>query len=180
MTNLEALLTRPGFAEDYRALAHVTLDPDRHTCPNALVHAQAVARRARELGARNGRPPSELDLLELLGHVHDLGKVKGDTYAATSVELLRRHGVEDPRLLDLVKYHDTNLPWFLARRRGQAPGDAAWRKLAARVDPTLLALFMVADRVDCPGGWPNNPPLVWFLEELRARGLVTERLELDP
>lgn len=39
---------------------------------------------------------------------------------------------------------------------------------------------MVADRVDCPGGWRNNPPLVWFLDELRARGLVTERLELDP
>lgn len=181
MNNLESLLTqKPGLAEDYRALAGVTLDPERHTCENALVHAEAVARRARALGLANRRSEREVELLGFLGHVHDIGKSKGDTFASTSVEVLQKHGIGDARLLDFVKYHDTNLAWFLAKRRGQAPGDAAWRKMASRVDPTLLAIFMVADRVDCPGGWRNNPPLVWFLEELCTRGLVKEGLVLDP
>lgn len=183
METVASLLSRPGLALDYSKLAGVTLDPDRHTSDNARVHAEAVARRARALGLLNRRAPMEVDLLQLVGHVHDLGKIGGTTHASESVELLRRHGLGEtehgPRLLDFVKYHDTNLAWFLAQRRGMAPGDGAWRKLAARVDPELLALFMVADRVDCPGGWRNNPPLVWFLSELRARGLLTAPLTLD-
>jgi hypothetical protein len=179
MTNLHSLLARPGFAEDYRALADVTLDPDRHTSKNALVHAEAVAERARLLGERNACAPEDLEFLELVGHVHDIGKAKGNTFASTSVDILKQHGVNDTRLLDFVKYHDTNLAWWLASRR-QPPGDGAWRKMASRVDPTLLAIFMVADRVDCPGGWRNNPPLVWFLGELRERKLLTRELELDP
>lgn len=176
METLASLLTRPGFAEDYRALAGVSLDPKRHTSENGLTHAVAVAERARALGEANARSDDEVALLELLGHVHDLGKIGGTTHAADSVSLLQRHGVTDARLLDFVKYHDTNLSWFLAARRGMTPGDGAWRKLAARVDPTLLALFMVADRVDCPGGFRENPPLMWFLEQLRSRGLVDTNL----
>lgn len=172
MDTLASLLSRPGFAEDYQALARVSLDPKRHTSDNGLTHAVAVASRARSLGRANHRSEEECALLELLGHVHDLGKIGGTTHAADSVTLLQKHGVTDGRLLDFVKYHDTNLAWFLASQRRMAPGDGAWRKLAARVDPTLLAIFMVADRVDCPGGHRENPPLVWFLEELRRRGLI--------
>jgi hypothetical protein len=179
MNTFESLLARPGFAEDYRKLAGVNLDPKRHTSENGLVHAIAVAQRARALGVANHRTEQECALLELLGHLHDLGKIGGTTHAADSVTLLERHGVTDVRLLDFVKYHDTNLAWFLAKRRGGAPGDAAWRKLSTRVDPELLALFMVADRVDCPGGYRENPPLMWFLEELRTRGLIGPGLVFD-
>jgi 8-oxo-dGTP pyrophosphatase MutT (NUDIX family) len=42
----------------------------------------------------------------------------------------------------------------------------------------LLAIFMVADRVDAPPGWRRNAPTVWFLEEARARGLIPA-LKLD-
>jgi 8-oxo-dGTP pyrophosphatase MutT (NUDIX family) len=43
----------------------------------------------------------------------------------------------------------------------------------------LLCLFMVADRVDCPGGWRTNHPLVWFLEEVKRRKLLSTELLLD-
>jgi 8-oxo-dGTP pyrophosphatase MutT (NUDIX family) len=39
-------------------------------------------------------------------------------------------------------------------------------------------MFMVADRVDAPPGWRRNAPTVWFLEEARARGLISD-LTLD-
>jgi 8-oxo-dGTP pyrophosphatase MutT (NUDIX family) len=51
--------------------------------------------------------------------------------------------------------------------------------MAARVDVYLLCLFMVADRVDCPGGWRENAPLVWFLAEAERRGLLAAKLQLD-
>ena len=51
-------------------------------------------------------------------------------------------------------------------------------RLAAELDVRLLAMFMVADRVDAPPGWRRNAPLVWFLDEARRRGLVGD-LVLD-
>src|SRR5438034_730785 len=38
---------------------------------------------------------------------------------------------------------------------------------------------LVADRVDCPGGWHANAPLVWFLDEARKRGFLNTELVLD-
>jgi 8-oxo-dGTP pyrophosphatase MutT (NUDIX family) len=46
------------------------------------------------------------------------------------------------------------------------------------VDLRILCLFMVADRVDAPGGWRRNAPTAWFLEQARARGSIGE-LRLD-
>ena len=93
--------------------------------------------------------------------------------------MLPRYGIVDPALIELVRMHDINLPWHLSMLRGEAPSDKAWRKLARRVDLSLLCLFMVADRVDCPGGWRANAALVWFLDEVARRGLLGGTLELD-
>jgi hypothetical protein len=51
------------------------------------------------------------------------------------------------------------------------------RLAAVTLNPERL--FMVADRVDCPGGWRANAALVWFLDEAGRRGLVGRALELD-
>lgn len=81
-------------------------------------------------------------------------------------------------MLALVKWHDTSLPWHLSSTKGQPPSDKAWRRLASEVDLRLLAMFMVADRVDAPPGWRRNAPTVWFLGEAHRRGLVSD-LRLD-
>lgn len=173
-----SLRSHPRFWARFQQLADVGLNPRRHTAAHARAHSEAVAARARALGARNGCREAELILLENLGLAHDLGKVTGTARPEKSLEVLREDGVDDAALLALVKWHDTNLPWYLASTRGQAPSDKAWRRLASEVDLRLLTLFMVADRVDAPPGWRRNAPLLWFLEQVRARGLVGA-LELE-
>ena len=76
----------------------------------------------------------------------------------------------------MVKYHDTNLPWYISMQKGQPPSRKAWAKLGRKVNMRLLCIFMVADRVDCPGGWQANDALVWFLEEATKRGFLPEPL----
>jgi hypothetical protein len=181
MNTPTSLRSNASFREDFALLEGVPLDPARHTSPNARAHSEAVARRARDLSALNDCPPGDADLLEAAGLLHDIGKIDGTTSASASVERLARYGTLDPRLVELVRYHDVNLPWFLAttRGRGDPPGEKAWRKLLSKVDPRLLALFMVADRVDCPGGWRANEPLVWFLEQLRGRTSLPTSMVFD-
>lgn len=160
------------FAAALQRLAAVSLNPRRHTAASALEHAEAVAARAGALARANGCAEPEIRLLEDLGLAHDIGKITGTARPERSLEVLRECGVADPALLALVKWHDTSLPWYLARERGQPPSDKAWRRLAGEVDLRLLALFMVADRVDAPPGWRRNAPTAWFLEEARRRGLL--------
>lgn len=181
MNTLHKLLESSAFRADFERLGAVPLDPSRHSTPDARAHSEAVARRARALADLNGFGETDADLLEAVGLVHDIGKIGGTTSAAASVERLPSYGIDDARLLELVRYHDVNLPWFLAceKGRGDRPGEKAWRKLVARADPRLLVPFMVADRVDCPGGWRANEPLVWFIEALRQRGLLPSGLLLD-
>src|SRR5688500_5727219 len=162
----------PALGSTYSRLADVSLNPRRHTAPHALAHSEAVAARAAALARANHLPAEDVALLEDLGRVHDIGKVAGSARPERSLDVLREHGVADARLLALVKWHDTNLPWYLADQRGQPPTDRAWRRLAAELDVRMLALFMVADRVDAPPGWRRNAPLMWFLTEARRRGLV--------
>src|SRR5690606_40556469 len=115
------------------------------------------------LGQQNGCAPEQLELLEDLGRVHDIGKLTGSARPERSLAVLAECGITDPQLLALVERHDCNLPWFLSHERGQAPSARAWRRLATAVDLRLLCMFMVADRVDAPGGWRRNAPTVWFL-----------------
>lgn len=181
MNTPTSLRSTASFREDFALLERVPLDPARHTSPNARAHSEAVARRARVLSVLNGCPPDDADLLEAAGLVHDIGKIDGTTSASASVVRLAGYGTFDPRLVELVRYHDVNLPWFLAttRGRGDPPSERAWRRLLARVDPLLLALLMIADRVDCPGGWRANDPLIWFLEQLRRRAPLPASMVFD-
>lgn len=138
-----------------------------------------MAERLVALAAMNDCTAEETALLSDLARLHDIGKISGTANADASVELLERYGVDDPKLVNLVKYHDCNLPWYRAAMSGETPTDRAWRKLTGRVDLRLLCLFMVADRVDCPGGWRANAPLVWFLAEVERRALLPQPLILD-
>jgi len=177
---MEPLIEHAPFMAAYTRLSDVTLNPRRHTASNALEHSEAVAAMAARLGAANGCSAAELALLTNLGHAHDIGKSTGSARPAKSLDVLAECGVTDPVLLALVKVHDTNLPWHHSAERGEAPSDKAWRKLANAVDMRLLCLFMVADRVDAPGGWRRNVPATWFIAQARARGLVGELvLDLD-
>lgn len=170
---MDPITDNPRFAETYRRLADITLNPRRHTAANALAHSEMVARRAGALARANGCTPAETQLLENLGRAHDIGKITGTAKPEKSLGVLAECGIEDRAFLALVKTHDTNLPWYLSAQRGQAPTDKAWRRLANDVDVRLLALFMVADRVDAPPGWRKNAPLVWFLEQAQERGLAS-------
>ncbi|HUS67667.1 MAG TPA: NUDIX hydrolase [Kofleriaceae bacterium] len=176
---MSTILDNPRFAETYQRLAGVGLNPRRHTAASAHAHSEAVAAHAAALGRANACSDAEVQLLEDLGRVHDIGKVTGTARPERSLEVLARCGIDDARLLALVKWHDTSLPWWNARQKGQPPSDKAWRRLAAEVDLRLLALFMVADRVDAPPGWRRNAPTAWFLGEARARGLLPDGLVLD-
>ena len=167
---MENLLNNQRFAEAYQRLGHVSLNPRRHTAPNARAHSQAVAELAVRLGLANACTPTELQLLSNLGYAHDLGKITGTARPERSLEVLADCGVTDPELLSLVKWHDTSLPWHKALLRGEAPSDKAWRRLAQEVDVRLLCLFMVADRVAAPGGWRRKAPNPWFLAEAHRRG----------
>jgi ADP-ribose pyrophosphatase YjhB (NUDIX family) len=176
---MDDVRNNPRFAEAFQKLAAVRLDPRRHTAPSALAHSEAVAARAGALARANACSEREARLLEALGLVHDIGKITGTARPERSLDVLRDCGVDDPELLALVSWHDTNLPWYISHTRGQAPSDKAWRRLAAQIDLRLLCLFMVADRVDAPPGWRRNAPCAWFLAQARERGLVPDSLALD-
>lgn len=176
---MTSILDNPDFRTDFERLASVTLNPERHTAANALAHSIAVASRAAHLAQRNGLDDHGQRTLVDLAYLHDIGKLAGTANPSASVDLLPRYGIADPQLIELVRMHDINLPWHLSMLRGEAPSDKAWRKLARRVDLSLLCLFMVADRVDCPGGWRANAALVWFLDEVARRGLLGGTLEFD-
>ena len=180
---MTALLANPRFAEAYASLATIELNPRRHTAADAHAHSELVAQTAGRLARQNGCDPADVALLEDLGRAHDIGKLTGTAKPERSLALLEEWFASsddhlDPRLLELVKWHDTNLPWWTSTQRGQPPSDKAWRRLASKVDLRLLCLFMVADRVDAPGGWRRNAPALWFIEQARARGYV-EELRLD-
>jgi hypothetical protein len=176
---MTSILNHPELRTDFDRLADVSLNPERHTAPNARAHSLAVAARVAALARRNGVAAAQQRTLVDLAYLHDIGKIGGTANPSASVDLLPRYGVADPALVELVRMHDINLPWHMSMLRGQAPTEKAWRKLARRVDLRLLCLFMVADRVDCPGGWRNNAALAWFLDEVARRGLLPAPLELD-
>jgi hypothetical protein len=176
---MSSLLDNPDFHADYDRLKTVSLNPSRHAAPNTYEHCELVCKRVLELAALNSCTAEETVLLADIARVHDIGKITGTADPDESVVLLTNYGITDERFIDLVKYHDTNLPWYQAAQRGEPPSDKAWNKLTRKVDLRLLCLFMVADRVDCPGGWRANRPLVWFLDEVKRRNILSVDLVLD-
>lgn len=176
---MDSILNNPYFLNFYRRLETVRLNPTRHTAPNARAHSEAVADLAGRLGRENGCSEPEQNLLVNLGYAHDIGKITGSARPEHSLEVLRECREEfDNSLMALVKWHDTALPWFLSFKKGEPPSDKAWQRLEREVDFKLLCIFMVADRVDAPGGWRCNEPTTWFLEEAQRRNLVGD-LQLD-
>ncbi|MDP3742710.1 MAG: HD domain-containing protein [Candidatus Micrarchaeota archaeon] len=168
-----------AFVSDYKKMQGVSLNPERHTASNALEHTEMVVKRAQELSELNKLALEEKDILINLSYVHDIGKISGNAKPEESVKLLEKYGKFDAGFVNLVKYHDINLPWYLSHLRGEAPSEKAWRKLLSKVNLSILCIFMVADRADCPGGWRQNKALVWFLEEVKTKnllpnGLITE------
>ena len=176
---MNALLNNEKFSLDYLKLKTVTLNPERHSAENAHAHCEMVAGRVAELAKLNHCSSSETECLVTLAKAHDIGKILGTAKAEDSLRLLHGYCLLDEEFLNLVKYHDINLPWYIAKQKGQAPTHKAWNKLARKVNAKLLCIFMVADRVDCPGGWQANDALIWFLEEAGKLGFLTEQLVYD-
>jgi hypothetical protein len=176
---MSALHSNIEFLADYEKLRDVSLNPERHVAANAHEHCEMVRERVVALAKLNGCTDVETELLSDLARVHDIGKISGTAKPEESVALLPKYGIRDEHFMNLVKYHDTNLPWYQAANRGQPPSDQAWNKMIRKLDIRLLCLFMVADRIDCPGGWRANEPLVWFLDQVKQRNLLDRELVID-
>ncbi|UCF65110.1 MAG: HD domain-containing protein [bacterium] len=168
-----SLLDHENFRKIYEQLRGVSLNPERHETQNAYEHCEQVRERVRELAARNKISLWETRFLENVALAHDIGKISGSSSPRASLKILRDLKLGDKQFLDMIKYHDINLPWYQAYLRGEAPSESDWRKLSRKVELKLLLIFMIADRVDCPGGWKNNQPLRWFLNEARCFNLYT-------
>jgi hypothetical protein len=171
---MQDILSNENFQVDYAKLSTVSLNPERHTANNALAHCEQVVAAVEALARENALSDGDTQTLRNLALVHDIGKTLGMARPEASVNLLARYGEFDEGFVNLVKYHDINLPWYQSMQRGEAPSDSAWARLSKRVNLRLLCLFMIADRADCPGGWEMNAPLVWFLAETQRRKLVEE------
>ncbi len=173
---MNSIYNNSTFASDYEKMRLVSLNPEKHLAKNAWEHTEMVVKKAQDLSNLNNLTPQETDILINLSYVHDIGKINGNAKPEESVKLLEKYGKFDEQFVNLVKYHDTNLPWYLAHLKGETPSDKAWRKLTGKVNLLLLCIFMVADRADCPGGWKNNKPLMWFLEEVKSKKLLAIEL----
>tara|TARA_R110002110_G_scaffold415797_1_gene656215 strand:- start:37661 stop:38185 length:525 start_codon:yes stop_codon:yes gene_type:complete len=164
------------FIRVYQKLKNVSLNQKKHLAANAYEHTEQVVQRANDLSRLNNLTQDEANLLGTVAKVHDIGKILGHANPQGSVELLNKYGATDETLLHFVKYHDVNLPWFIAHSKGEAPGDKAWKKMCRLVDIKLLCIFMIADRVDCPGGFLANEPIMWFLGECQKKNLINKIL----
>jgi hypothetical protein len=98
---MDSILNNERFAETFRQLAGVSLNPRRHTAANALEHSEAVAARAVALARANDCTEPATRLLENLGRAHDIGKVTGTARPERSLEVLRTCGIAEPALLAL-------------------------------------------------------------------------------
>jgi hypothetical protein len=176
---MNSLLSNTEFQEDYNQLREVRLNPDRHEARNAYEHCEMVRSRVLELAEINNLRDDETILLENVALGHDIGKITGTSSPSASVQILHGYHTDDEKLLNLVKNHDINLPWYHAHLQGRTPSENDWKKLAKQINLKLLCIFMIADRVDCPGGWRRNQPLVWFLSEVRKRKLVEDLIMLE-
>lgn len=176
---MKLIIENPNFQEDYQKLKKIKLNPEKHSAETAFEHTEMVVQKMKEIASQNQCTEEESSLLLNLAYVHDIGKVTGSANPSESVELLARYGIKDEGFINFVKYHDINLPWHQLSLKGEIPSDKSWRKMAGRVDIRLLCLFMIADRVDCPGGWQSNEALMWFLGEAKRRGFLYEEFKTE-
>jgi hypothetical protein len=130
------------------------------------------------LAEANGCDDGDVEDLVVLARLHDidLGWPRDWWARARSAKSLEKYGIGSATLCRLFRYRDVCTWWF---NDAPAPPKRTWKRLARRVDLRLLCLFMVADRVDYPGGWRRCYPLTWFLAGLAHLGLLPEGLSLD-
>ena len=176
---MSSLLDHENFRMIYEQLREVSLNPARHEARNVYDHCERVRERIRELAARNKLGEGVAQLLDDVALAHDIGKVTGSSRPKASLKILQDLNLGDERLLNLVKYHDINLPWYQFFQRGEGPQDRDWQKLGNKIEMRLLLIFMIADRVDCPGGWRKNEPLQWFIGEIQHRNMLTSPINIE-
>ena len=73
-----------------------------------------TATRVRDLALMNECTPEQTGSLEDLARVHDIGKIQRTAKPQASVDLLPHYSIVDEHFTALVKYHDTNVPWWNA------------------------------------------------------------------
>lgn len=134
---MQDLRNNQTFLADYAKLAQVGLNPDRHSAATALDHCEMVFEAVTDLAHQSRLTAQETRVLHNLALVHDIGKSRGTARPEESVNMLARYGEWDEAFVSLVKFHDTNLPWFIAMKRGQPPSDAAWPGLRS----ALICVF---------------------------------------
>ncbi len=169
---MHSILDNVLFVRDYHQLKEIQLNPEKHLAKNAFEHTEQVVKMAIHLAQLNNLSSEETETIVNWSYVHDIGKITGTANPSASVELLAKYGISDESFINLVKYHDSNLPWFISAQKGEVLSDKAWKKMASKLNLKILCLFMIADRVDCPGGWKCNTALCWFLDQVKRQNLL--------
>lgn len=131
----------------------VSLNPEKHSVANGYDHCEQVRDRAIDLASHNECTPEQIELLANLARVHDIGKITGTANPSKSVELLPKYGIMDEHLLQLMKYHDTNLSWYISAQKGQPPSSAGPRPHWA---PNLKELRHGPFAVLCSAGFEDR------------------------
>ena len=175
---MKSVIENPLLLMDYMLLKEVKMNPAKHTSSSVYEHTEKAVTRVRELAAENSCSEEETAFLVNLAYLHDIGKLIGKPHQKHSVELMKKYGITDQALINLVYNHDVSLSCHTSFKQGHAPRDKAWTDLACSVNIFHLCLFMIADRCDAPGGFKNNEPTIWFINELQARKLLTKKLSV--
>ena len=188
---------------ELQALVGVPQEPDWHPEGDVDVHTLMVVDEARKL-------IDELDYARkvtvMLGALcHDLGKppttefVEGRTRSRghdeagiePTVSLLDTLGIHTlhgydvrEQVVQLVRYHLKPGEYYNAARRGNPPGDGAFRRLARKVEPDLLYRVAKADSLGRNPDWLpkekwfGSEAQEWFIEKVRE--LDVERTAPEP
>lgn len=185
------------------SLVGVPQEPDWHPEGDVDVHTMMVVDEARKLIDELDHPRKVAVMLGAL--CHDLGKppttefVDGRTRSRghdeagvePTLSLLDKLGIHTlngfdvrDQVVQLVLYHLKPGEYYNAERRGNPPGDGAFRRLARKVEPDLLYRVAKADSLGRNPDWLppekrfGSEPQEWFIE--RVRELQVERKPPDP
>ena len=156
--------------------------PARHAAANAHEHCEMVRERALALAELNRlHRCRDSNFCPDLARVHDIGKISGTAKPEANPcgSASQNTALHDQQFMNLVNITIRIFlgikPQIEANRHPTRHGT----RCSANLDLRLLCLFMVADRVDCPGGWQANAPLVWFLDQIKQRNLLDRELVID-
>ena len=182
-----SILGNKAFAADYERLRSRFVYIDEHTNRTAYEHCELVRKRARELAVLNELQTEDAVLLDDMACLHEIGRAFGSANESRTLELLPNYGVTGRdrrrRLLEALGVPCAIVNrYFCVRQgsRGIPDADFGWDALPCEADLLLLCLFMIAAASDHPNGWKASEGLVWFVEEVLKRGLVSRKLITEP